>query len=68
MVLGCFIRDVVNKTGQSCGAKQIFQFRASSTIFNSDIHRLRGLEELIANDVTRVKIPPLYAKLHRLDT
>ena len=27
-----------------------------------------GLEELISNDLHWVEIPPLYAKLHRLDT
>ena len=32
-------------------------------IFNSEIHCLHGLEELVSNE-----IPPLYAKLHRLDT
>ena len=32
-------------------------------IFNSEIHCLHGLEELDSNE-----IPPLYAKLHRLDT
>ena len=36
--------------------------------FNSEIHCLHGLEELISSDITRVEIPPLYAKLHRLDT
>ena len=30
-------------------------------IFNSEIHCLHGLEELVSNDVTRVKIPSLYA-------
>ena len=39
------------------------EFRASSMIFNSEIHCLHGLEELVSNE-----IPPLYAKLHRLDT
>ena len=68
MVLGCFIRDVLYKLGQSCRTRQIFKFRASSTIFNSEIHFLHGLEELISNDVTLVEIPPLYAKLHGLDT
>ena len=60
VVLGCLIRDVL---GQSCGTRQIFKFRVSSTIFNSEIHCLHGLEELVSNE-----IPPLYAKLHRLDT
>ena len=32
-------------------------------MFNSEIHCLHGLEELVSNE-----IPPLYAKLHRLDT
>ena len=32
-------------------------------IFNSEIHCLHGLEELVSNE-----IPPLYAKLHRLNT
>ena len=39
----------------------------NSTIFNSEIHCFHGLEELISY-VTWVEIPPLYAKLHRLDT
>ena len=52
-----------NSCGQSCGTRQIFKFRASSTIFNSEIHCLHGLEELVSNE-----IPPLYAKLYRLDT
>ena len=52
MVLGCFIRDVPYKPGQSYGTRQIFTFRVSSTIFNSEIHHLHGLEELISNDVT----------------
>ena len=39
------------------------KFRASSTIINSEIHCLHGLEELVSNE-----IPPLYVKLHRLDT
>ena len=52
MVLGCFIRDVLYKLGQSNGMRQIFNFRVSSTIFNSEIHCLHGLEELISNDVT----------------
>ena len=68
VVSGCFIRDVLYKRGQSCRTRQIFKFIASSTIFNSEIHCLHGLEELVSNDVTRVEIPPLYAKLHRLDT
>ena len=59
---------ILYKLGQSCGTRQIFKFRANSTIFNSEIHCLHGLEELVSNDVTRVEIPPLYAKLHRLDT
>ena len=63
VVLRCLIRDVLYKLGQSCGTRQIFKFRASSTIFNSEIHCLHGLEELVSNE-----IPPLYAKLHRLDT
>ena len=63
VVLGCLIREVLYKLGQSCGTRQIFKFRASSTIFNSEIHCLHGLEELVSNE-----IPPLYAKLHRLDT
>ena len=63
VVLGRLIRDVLYKLGQSCGTRQIFKFRASSTIFNSEIHCLHGLEELVSNE-----IPPLYAKLHRLDT
>ena len=37
-------------------------------IFNSEIHCLYGLEVLVSNDVTRVEIPSLYVKLHRLDT
>ena len=68
VVLGCFIRDVLYKLGQSCGTRQIFKVRASFTIFNSEIRCLQGLEQLISNDVTRVEIPPLYAKLHHLDT
>ena len=32
------------------------------------MHCLHGLEELVSNDVTRVEIPPLHARLHRLDT
>ena len=63
VVLGCLIRDVLYKLGQSCRTRQIFKFRASSMIFNSEIHCLHGLEELVSNE-----IPPLYAKLHRLDT
>ena len=35
--LGCFIRDVLYKLGQRCGMRQIFKFRANSTICNSDI-------------------------------
>ena len=62
VVLGCLIRDVLYKLGQGCGTRQIFKFRASSTIFNSEIHCLHGLEQLVSNE-----IPPLYAKLHRLD-
>ena len=56
VVWGCLIRDVLYKLGQSCGTRQIFKFRASSTIFNSEIHCLHGLEELVSNE-----IPPLYA-------
>ena len=63
VVLGCLIRDVLYKLGQSCGTRQIFKFRASSTILNSEIYCLHGLEELVSNE-----IPPLYAKLHHLDT
>ena len=37
-------------------------------IFNFEIYCLHGLEELISNNVIRVEIPPLYAKLHCLDT
>ena len=48
--------------------RQIFKFRASSTIFYSEIHCFHGLEELISIDVTRVEFPPFHAKLHRLDT
>ena len=44
------------------------KFRASSMKFNSEIHCLHGLEELISSDVTRVEIPQLYLKVHRLDT
>ena len=51
VVLGCLIRDVLYKLGHSCGTRQIFKFR-----------NLHGFEELVSND-----IPPLYAKLHRLD-
>ena len=40
VVLGCFIRDVLYKLGQSWGMRQIFKFRASSTIFNSEINAL----------------------------
>ena len=40
VVLGCFIRDVLYKLGQSCGTRQIFKFRASSTIFNSESNAL----------------------------
>ena len=68
VVLGCLIRDVLYKLGQSCGTRQIFKFKASCTIFNSEIHCLHGLVVLVSNDVTRVEGPPLYAKLHRLDT
>ena len=57
---------VSSEMGQSCGTKLIFKFRASSTLFNSEIHCLHGLEQLISNDVTRVEIPPLYANLHHL--
>ena len=63
VVLGCLIRDVLYKLGQSCGMRQIFKFRANYTICNPEIHCLHGLEELVSNE-----IPPLYAKLHRLDT
>ena len=52
MVLGCFIQDVLYKLGQSYGTRQIFNFRVSSTIFNSEIHCLYGLEKLISNDIT----------------
>ena len=62
VVLGCLIRDVLYKLGQSHGTRQIFKFRASSTIFNSEIHCLHGLEELVSNNVTRVEIPPLYTR------
>ena len=51
------------KLCQGCGTRQIFKFRVSSTIFNSEIHCLHGLEELVSNE-----IPPLYAKLQHLDT
>ena len=68
VVLGSLIPDVLYKIGQSCGTRQIFKFRASSSILNSGIHCLHGLEELVSYDVTRVEIPRLYAKLHRLHT
>ena len=68
VVLERLIRDVLYKLGQSCRTRQSSKFRASSTIFNSEIHCLHGLEELVSNDVTRVEIPPLFVKLHRLDT